>query len=217
MDQPVPASITSLPLTTDTGEATTLAAFHGKIVVLADFMTLCQETCPLTTANLLQMDKAVTAAGLADRVQFVELTVDAARDTPVRLAAYRKVISGPDNLSLLTGTQATVDAIWQYFGVWYKKVPEKDPPGTDWQTGQPLTYDVEHQDVLVYLNEQGLQRFLLIGAPNATGAPLAPALRTFLNDEGRENLENPDASTWTADQALTVVAWLTGHHLKLPS
>ena len=65
LDKPVPAAVADLPLATDRGQATSLAAWHGQIVVLADFMTLCQETCPLTTGNLLVMDRAVTEAGLA--------------------------------------------------------------------------------------------------------------------------------------------------------
>ena len=64
VDTPVPASVADLPLTTDTGQATSLAAWHGQVVVLTDFLTLCQETCPLTTGNLLMMDSAVMAAGL---------------------------------------------------------------------------------------------------------------------------------------------------------
>jgi len=47
--------------------------------VLAGFLTLCQEACPLTTGNLLMMDRAVAAAGLGRRVRFVELTSTAAR------------------------------------------------------------------------------------------------------------------------------------------
>src|SRR6185437_5365676 len=69
-DKPVPTGIADLPLTTDAGRPTSLGAWRGQVVVLADFLTLCQETCPLTTGNLLMMDRAVTAAGLGRRVRF---------------------------------------------------------------------------------------------------------------------------------------------------
>jgi cytochrome oxidase Cu insertion factor (SCO1/SenC/PrrC family) len=69
LDRPVPDSVADLPLTTDAGQPTTLAAFHGQVVVLADFLTLCQETCPLTAGNLLVMDRAVIASGLVGRVR----------------------------------------------------------------------------------------------------------------------------------------------------
>ena len=217
LDKPAPGSVADLPLTTDTGQATSLAALHGQVVVLADFLTLCQETCPLTTGNLLMMDHAVAAAGLADRVRFVELTVDPARDTPFRLRAYRTLVGAPANWSLLTGSPAVIERIWRYFSVWYQRVAEGNPPGTDWLTGKPLSYDIAHQDALVYLDTRGRERFLVVGSPNAAGAPIAPALRRFLSAQGHLDLSHPDASTWTAAEALSPVAWLTGWPIHPPS
>jgi protein SCO1/2 len=217
VDTPVPASVASLPLTTDTGQQTSLAAWHGQVVVLTDFLTLCQETCPMTTGNLLMMDRAVQAAGLGARVRFVELTVDPGRDTPARLRAYRQLTAAPANFDLLTATPAVLAQLWAYFGVSYQRVAEDQPPGTDWLTGRPLTYDVDHQDALVYLDAQGRQRFVVHGGPDGQGAPLAPALRRFLNAQGQASLSHPDASTWTAAQALSPVAWLTARPLRLPA
>jgi cytochrome oxidase Cu insertion factor (SCO1/SenC/PrrC family) len=49
-------------------------------------------------------------------VQFVQLTIDPARDTPARLAAYRQLFRPvPRNWSTLTGPAATISAIWKYF------------------------------------------------------------------------------------------------------
>ena len=217
VDAPVPASVANLPLTTDTGQVTSLAAWRGEVVVLTDFLTLCQETCPLTTGNLLVMDRAVTAAGLGRRVHFVELTVDPGRDTPSRLRAYRKLIGAPANWSLLTGSPAVTGQIWRYFRVWYQRVAEASPPGTDWLTGKPLSYDVDHQDTLVYLDARGRERFVVTGNPNAMAAPIAPVMRRFLSAQGRADLSHPDASTWTAAEALSPIAWLTGQAIRLPA
>jgi protein SCO1/2 len=217
LDKPVPDSVADLPLTADTGQATSLATLHGQVVVLADFLTLCQETCPLTTGNLLTMDRAVTAAGLARRVRFVELTVDPNRDTPSRLRAYRTLVGASANWSLLTGSPAVIERIWRYFSVWYQQVAEGNPPGLDWLTGKPLTYDIAHQDALLYLDARGRERFLVVGSPNATGAPIAPALRRFLSAQGHTNLSRPDPSTWTAAEALSPIAWLTGRPIRPPS
>jgi protein SCO1 len=214
-DRPVPAPIADLPLTTSAGQPTHLAAWHGQVVVLADFLTLCRETCPLTTGNLLQMDRAVTAAGLGRRVRFAVLTVDPGRDTPSRLRAYRKLIGAPSNWLLLTGRPAVIEQIWRYFGVWYQRAGEQRPPGTDWLTGRPLTYDVDHEDALLYLDTAGRLRFVIQGGPNASGSPVAPVLRRFLSAGGRANLSHPDASTWTAKDALAPIAWLTGRPVTL--
>jgi len=210
VDRPVPAGIANLPLTTDAGRPTSLGAWRGQVVVLADFLTLCQETCPLTTGNLLMMDRAVTAAGLGRRVRFAELTVDPGRDTPSRLRAYRTLTGAPSNWLLLTGRPAVIERIWRYFGVWYQRVGEDRPPGTDWLTGRTLSYDIDHADDLLYIDASGRLRFVVAGAPNASGAPVSPALRRFLNAQGQANLAHPDASTWTAAEALAPIAWLTG-------
>jgi len=215
VDTPVPPSVADLPLTTDTGRVTSLAAWPGQVVVLTDFLTLCQETCPLTTGNLLMMDRAVAAAGLARRVHFAEVTVDPGRDTPSRLRAYRSLIGAPANWSLLTGSPAVIARIWRYFRVWYQRVTEGNPPGTDWLTGQALTYDVDHEDTLIYLDASGRERFVVVGNPDAETAPIAPALRRFLSARGRAELSHPDASTWTAAEALTPIAWLTGQAIRL--
>jgi protein SCO1 len=213
-DRTVPAAIADLPLTTDAGQPTSLRAWRGQVVVLADFLTLCQETCPLTTGNLLMMDRAVTVAGLGHRVRFAELTVDPGRDTPSRLRAYRQLTGAPANWLLLTGRPAVIDRIWRYLGVWYQRAGESSPPATDWLTGRPLTYDVAHEDALLYLDAAGRLRFTVVGSPNASGAPVAPALRRFLSTEGRANLSHPDASTWTAKDALAPIAWLTGRPIQ---
>ena len=214
VDRPVPAGIADLPLTTDAGRPTSLGAWRGQVVVLADFLTLCQETCPLTTGNLLMMDRAVTAAGLGRRVRFAELTVDPGRDTPSRLRAYRTLTGAPSNWLLLTGRPAVIERIWRYFGVWYQRVGEDRPPGTDWLTGRTLSYDVDHADDLLYIDASGRLRFVVTGAPNASGAPVSPALRRFLNAQGQANLAHPDASTWTAAGALAPIAWLTGRPIR---
>ena len=217
VDTPVPVSVADLPLVTDAGQVTSLAAWRGQVVVLTDFLTLCQETCPLTTGNLLMMDRAVMAAGLGHRVHFVELTVDPNRDTPSRLRAYRKLIGAPANWSLLTGRPAVIGQIWRYFRVWYQRVAEDTPPGTDWLTGRALSYDVDHQDTLVYLDARGRERFVVTGNPDAKAASIAPAMRRFLSAQGRADLSHPDAGTWTAAEALRPIAWLTGQAIRLPA
>jgi protein SCO1/2 len=215
LDRPLPGSVADLPLSTDAGRLTSLAALRGRVVVLADFLTLCQETCPLTTGNLLVMDRAVTAAGLARRVLFAELTVDPGRDTPYRLHAYRALVGAPANWLLLTASPAVIGRIWRFFRVWYQQVAEGSPAGTDWLTGKPLTYDIAHEDALVYIDAQGRERFLVVGSPDAAGAPIAPALRRFLSAQGRADLRHPDASTWTVPEALSPIAWLTGRPVRL--
>jgi protein SCO1/2 len=213
LDTAVPASIANLPLTDEYGHTTDLATFRGKTVVLTDFMTLCQEVCPITTAELNQADGAVIKAGLTDKVQFVEITVDAARDTPARLHAYRAFADLHPNFSLLTGTAANLSTLWRSLGVAYEKQPEDNPPAIDWLTGKPLTYDIGHSDVLLYLDASGTKRYVIDGMSNGTTAPLTSGERNFLDAEGRANLTDTADATWTEPQALQVVSWLQGKHI----
>jgi hypothetical protein len=77
-----------------------------------------------------------------------------------------------------------VERIWRYFGVWYQRVGEDRRPAADWLTGRALTYDVDHADALLYLGASGRLRFVVMGAPNASGAPVASTLRRFLDAKG---------------------------------
>ena len=211
----LPAAISQLPLIDENGKSTNLAALSGKIVVLSDFMTLCQEVCPFTTSELNDIDKSALNSSMRDKIQFVNITVDPARDDPAHLHAYRTFAQLLPNWSLLTGTPANLATLWKYFGASYSKQPEDSPPSIDWFTGKPLTYDIEHSDVLVYLDATSHQRFVIEGMPNGVNAPLTPAERSFLSPDGVANLTNTENAAWTEPQALQVISWMTKKHLHL--
>jgi cytochrome oxidase Cu insertion factor (SCO1/SenC/PrrC family) len=206
-DRAVPASVLSLPLVDQHGHATTLDALHGKVVLIAPSLTSCQEVCPITTGVLLQVRHALAAAGLSQRVTLLEISVDPGRDTPARLAAYARVtgVGWP----LLTGSAATLDTLWRYFGVLAQVVPEGTPPGVDWQTGHPYTYDVNHSDGFLLLDARGHERFSTGGMPHTTGA-LPPALAHMLDTQGRSNLAAPGLGAWSAADAQGALGWLVG-------
>jgi protein SCO1/2 len=215
LDDAIPASIANLPLTDENGHQTSLAAFKGKIVVVNPFMTLCQEICPITTAELNQVDEAVTKAGLQDKVAFLNITIDPERDTPQRLHAYRDFAQLLPNWSLLTASPENLKMLWSYFGVGYQRVSEDaHHAGTDWLTGKPLTYDVTHSDVTTFLDPQGHRRYVLQGMPLGSNAPLTSGERAFLNDEGRANLADTASASWDSEDAVQVVGWLADKHIK---
>ena len=113
----LPPEIAQLPLIDENGKATNLAAFAGKIVVLSDFMTLCQEVCPFTTSELNDIDKAALSPSMRNKIQFVNISVDPARDDPAHLHAYRAFAQLLPNWSLLTGTPENlatlVETLWR--------------------------------------------------------------------------------------------------------
>jgi len=179
-------------------------------VFLVPFLTSCQEECPITTGALLDMARAITRAGLTHRVVIVELTVDSGRDSPPRLAAYAR-LTGSD-WPLLTGTSATIARLWRYFGVYYERVAEGSPPGIDWETHQPYTYDVDHSDGFVLLDGRLHERFVAGGMAKVAGVP-AP-LRRLLDREGEENLRHPGGGSWSVPDGLEAIGWVLGRAVR---
>lgn len=214
LDQPVPARVADLPLVDADGRTFTLASLHGRTVVLVDFLTLCQEVCPLTSVDVEQAARALRADGLGGKVVFVEATVDPARDTVARLAAYRKLFPPNADWRLATGSPKDLTALWTWFGVGYDRVAEqgaaKGTPPKDWLTGTPLAYDVEHQDVVWVLGPDGHQRWEENGTPDAHGQAPPATLEHFLSDQGRQKLAHPGADSWSADDVVAAVRYVEG-------
>ncbi len=215
MRAPLDRKITAAPLTDEFGKAVKLSSFRGKVLVISDVMTLCQETCPLDTAAIVSAARYTERAGLGDKVEFVSLSVDPDRDTPTRLAAYRKLFPDPpEDWTLLTGDSTVVHSVLKTLGVYTKSTAEAKPPAVDWMTGKKLTYDVEHSDEVFFADTKQQERFLLEGPPHiVAGDPLPAKITTFMNDDGRNNLNHPRSTDWTVDQALEVVSWLVGKNV----
>jgi protein SCO1 len=207
-DRAVPASVLDVPLVDQRGRSTSLSALRGKIVVFTPFLSSCQETCPITTGAFLQMRRDIGAAGLGGQVVLAEVSVDPSRDTPSRLAAYSH-LTGTD-FPLLTGTTAGLGALWRYFGVYSQKVPEGNPPGIDWQTGAPYSYDVNHSDGFIVLDRRLHARFLTGAAPKLGSHRLGRALSGMLSAQGRQDLNAPSANAWTVPQGLQAIGWVAG-------
>ncbi|MGH3414818.1 MAG: SCO family protein [Marmoricola sp.] len=207
IDGPIPKSIRDIPLVDSHGRTRHISDLKGKLVAISPAMTLCQESCPLDTAAVVDTARAVRRAGLAHKVVFLSITVDPRRDVPAQLAAYRKLYAGPANWLTLTGTPANIHRLWKYLGVFVKKVPQ-DTTVRNWRTGKKLTYDVQHSDELFFLDGRGHERFVLEGMPSVHKSQIPGRLYGFLSSEGRKNIAHPKPTDWTEGQALHVLGWL---------
>jgi len=203
-------AIPDVPLISASGSTTSLAAYRGKDIVMAPFLTLCQDECPLVTGALIALQRDVDAAGLGKKVVFMEITVDPGRDTPARLSAYSKEFGA--DWPLLTGTPANLDSLWKFLGVSVQVVPEEQPPKLDWWTGKPLTYDVNHTDGYFLIDASGHERFSDSNPPNL-GGHLDKKLTGLLNAGGLKNLDDQSSPNWTLDQALSSLSWLVGRNI----
>jgi protein SCO1 len=199
----VPAALRRLPLTNQHGQRVTLGSWRGRTVLLVPFLTLCQDICPLTTGNLVQVQQSLGADHAASKVQIVELSVDPERDTPARLAAYAKLTGA--SWQLVTEPPPELHALAKFFGFYYQKVPEDDPDARDWWTGKPLTYDVDHTDNYFVIDPTGVERVVQVAAPDFHGH-LNPKLYNFLDALGREHLKHAPQPDWTPTDALQALS-----------
>lgn len=222
LDARIPKAIGNLAFTDSTGRVRRLSDFAGKVLVISDGMTLCQETCPLDTTTVVQTARQLDADGYGAKVQFVTITVDPVRDTVPQIAAYRKLYTSrsgaPANWTVMTGSSANIKRLWKYLGVYIKKVPQGNPPPKNWRTGKTLTYDVEHSDEVFFLDGKGNERFILEGAPVVQNKSDIPkVMYHFLTKHGRQKVGHPEATDWTEGQALQVLSWLLNKRVSSSS
>jgi len=211
LDLTVAAEVRSMPLVDQDGHKVTLASLTGQTVVVTPNLTLCQEFCPLISANIGTAVRAVAASGLTTKVTFLEVTVDPGRDDVAHLLAYQHLYGAQPNWRFLRGTAAQIAAFWNAFHLSYGRTanePGADP--RDWLTGAPLTYDVSHQNIVYVLGADGHIKWLVDAAASVGTSPVPDKLRAFLNSQGQHNLAGPDGPVWTAADLEQAIAYVAG-------
>ena len=199
LDVPIPAELLSIPLTNAAGKTFTLASLKGSTVVLTDFLTLCNEICPMTSVNMREIGDAIAKAKLTSSIKSLEVTVDPKRDTPARLKAYQALFGDP-SWTVATGSIKGIASLWSWFGA-YTQVVKPDDGVIDWFTGKPITYDVTHADVVVIIGPNLHWRWLDLGSPAVTNPKsknVVPAkLYSYLSSAGKSNLVKPEEPFWS--------------------
>jgi cytochrome oxidase Cu insertion factor (SCO1/SenC/PrrC family) len=152
------------------------------------------------------MRRSINHDGLNNKVAIVETTVDPWRDTPQRLTAYASLTGG--NWPLLTGSPGDIARLWQYFGIYYQTVPEPSPPGIDWETNRPYSYDVNHSNGFILLDQRLQERFFAGGMAKVNS--LRPRLQHLLDSQGQQNLDLPESGSWTIGDGLDAIGWVLG-------
>ena len=169
LNAPLDQTVLNLELVDASGTTFNLAQLKGSYVVIANFLTSCQEVCPLTTASMRLIADKIDAAGLSDTIKVLEISVDPARDTPARLAAYQSVF-GASNWTLASGSEQNITQLWDFFGVPPERMnytqEEMATLPKDWQTGEVSTYDVMHADIVLIIDPDSNWRWLDLGHPS---------------------------------------------------
>jgi protein SCO1/2 len=217
MSIPIPANILNTPLYDTNGNTITLNTFKGKWVVISDFLTTCQEVCPMTSANMQQIAHAINNAKLGAKAKVLEVSVDSWRDTASRLKAYQALFND-NSWTIAGGTQTNITNFLAFFGVSAQKVPytAADLKGlpVDWQTGKQNTFDINHTDLIMLISPNQKWSWLDLGTPDIGKGTLPLALNKFLDADGKENLVKPEQPTWTTAAVYSALNHYLGSKIK---
>lgn len=106
-------------LTNQRGSKVQLSQFRGKIVLLNFIYTNCVDVCPIVTASLARVQRAlIQRQWWARDVVFISVTTDPARDSPAVLATFaRRYRADPGGWHFLTGPPLAVRQVLKTYGI----------------------------------------------------------------------------------------------------
>jgi protein SCO1/2 len=120
---PVIQTAPEFALTTQDGKSLRSADLKGKVLLVGFIFTTCSGTCPATTHRMAQVQQELTTRGLLkdDRVHFISITLDPARDSQDALQRYMKLYDlSAKHWSFLTGEPKAVEKAYSAWGMWAK-------------------------------------------------------------------------------------------------
>lgn len=225
----LPADVADARFINQSGEPETLGALKGKTIFLVPFLTLCGDTCPFTTGNLLQLQDRLTQ-DKARNVEVVAIDVDPFRDTRARLAAYARLIGANVQLWTEAGhtttpyipvkeyakkdpvgkgdTNPNLTTIEKFLGWTVQVVPQDVPPPNDWMAPHDqLSYDINHSDGFWIISANQDVRFASGDLPTFTGK-LSQVLATFMGYKSNIYKNPVYKNGWTPAEALQALEWV---------
>jgi len=118
---PVLGSAPAFALESAKGPRVALTDMRGKVVLLTFVFTTCTDSCPILTAKLAEIGRAL-GNDFGTRYAFVAISVDPLNDTPARLRAYASAF-GADipGWYFLTGTPGDIGEVVRRYGAYAKK------------------------------------------------------------------------------------------------
>jgi protein SCO1/2 len=129
-------------LTDHTGKRVTDKDFLGRYMLVFFGFTNCPDICP---AGLQVMTAALDKLGpKADAVTPIFITLDGARDTPEKLAAYLKSFS--PRIVGLTGSDEELAATAKAYRLYFQKVTDDKTPGN---------YSYDHAAIFYLMGKDG--------------------------------------------------------------
>lgn len=164
-----PMTLTDFTLPASTGEDVSLSDLNGDYALMFFGYTHCPDFCPTTLAEFAQIKEDLGED--ADRVYFVFVSVDGARDTPDVLDEY---VSRFDPAFIgLQGDEETLAQIGDDYGLSYEL-------HTD-EADESENYTVDHTTYSYLVDPQGRLRALI--SYNAEQADIAAYIRSLMETD----------------------------------
>ena len=155
-------------LTGKDGQRVSSDQFKGKYRIVYFGYTFCPDACPTDMGVIMQglVRFAKDHPALAADVQPFFITIDPARDTPVKVGQFAAAFS--PKLIGLTGSQSEIDALAAKFVVVKSKID-----------GDPARYLMEHTRHAYLLDREGkpIEILPVFDGPDAVAADLAKSVR----------------------------------------
>ncbi len=146
------------------GKRRTDAGFRGKFMLVYFGYISCADVCP---TDLQQIGQAIESLGAAgEAVQPIFVTLDPARDTTERLAAY---VSGfHPRLLGLGGSAAAVQRAARAYRVYAKKIPGRSS----------TVYEIDHSAFIYLMSREG--KYLGFFPPGTSAERMVQVIRPYL-------------------------------------
>jgi protein SCO1/2 len=136
----------------------------GRVVLINFMFTSCRNVCPLASANMLKVQRAL-GDHVGRDIFMYSLTLDPEHDTPAVLREYAKKIGAGAGWTFLTGSPADLETLRRKLGL-YELDPKIDADRT------------QHGAVIVYGNDASGRWSSLPALGSAD--PIAAAVRRVM-------------------------------------
>lgn len=172
---PVYSSVPEFSLTSQTGETVSLADLRGEVWVADFIFTQCRGPCPLMTAHMARLQRALEERDLP--VKLVSISVDPEIDTPQVLAEYAdRFGADADRWAFLTGEKQEIyDLIFHGF-----KLAVDD--GSLTPGGKPGPGIITHSVKFVLIDRQGRIRGYYSGEEAGVVDTILPDIERALDE-----------------------------------
>jgi protein SCO1/2 len=135
----IPVEVPDFTMTNQDGKPTSLSDLRGKPTLIFFGFTHCPDVCPNTLIEFREVHETI-----GDKVNYVFISIDGARDTPEAMKARIET----SNVPFVVGLTDTPEAVLKA-GAPFNLVVEADPPD---ENG---SYDIAHTASVFLLNADG--------------------------------------------------------------